>query len=358
MAKKAKKAPARKTATRPVPATFKRTAEPARTMELVVHDPARLLPQAVAAPQASGLALNDDVAIGALGLVEIKLTKEEEAVLARPIDPAKIAVKPTGEAYYPHPEYTRWFNEAFGRTGWSIRPVSKPVKVDNAVALHYMLFIHGQPVAYALGEQEYFPNNKRQSWGEAIESTVASALRRCAKRLGVGLELWDKRFLDRFTHEHCVVVPVRRKGEIERWYRRKDDPPFLGEQAQEGGYRQQYREEGGPGPSRQSRLPAARTGDENRPISDKQRLRLYVIAKKHGHSESGVKTWLKNVYGYESSRKIARKDYEAICNALEKPGALPTSKPAAVHEPELVDDAPEPITSEDIPWSLGYDDRE
>ena len=55
-----------------------------------------------------------------------------------------------------------------------------------------MLFVHGKPVAFATGEQDYFETNERQTYGDALEATMSSALRRFCKHLGMGLELLDK----------------------------------------------------------------------------------------------------------------------------------------------------------------------
>ena len=58
-------------------------------------------------------------------------------------------------------------------------------------------------------------------------------------------------------------------------------------------------------------------------INQKQRQRLWVIIRKVGREETEVKTWLKAVLGIDSTKQIRRRDYDAVCQAVERPGPLP-----------------------------------
>lgn len=69
--------------------------------------------------------------------------------------------------------------------------------------------------------------------------------------------------------------------------------------------------------------PPPTTGHEQEPISEAQLKRLFVIAGKSGRKSPEIKAFLKARYGLDSSKLIQRKDYEAICEAIEKPGPLP-----------------------------------
>ena len=51
-------------------------------------------------------------------------------------------------------------------------------------------------------------------------------------------------------------------------------------------------------------------------ISDKQRKRLWAIANENGVSEEQLKQLIAK-YGYDSTKKIKRKDYEAIINEIQ-----------------------------------------
>lgn len=313
---KAKKAPAKSTALarRPVP----RGTSQVRAVTV-------LPPEATA----NAGQLTEVMELGVLGLVEVQLTAKEEAILARPVNVDDIRVKPDlgGIIYLSHPTYTRLFNEAFGRLGWGIVPCAKPTLQGHTINCPYVLYIHGKPAAFAVGEQEYHPDNKRQTYGDAFEATVASALRRCAKRLGVGLELWDKPFAADYLAEHCVLVQVKQKdGSVDRAWRRRQDRPLpyeIGKDSQEprGGERTQARPQTRPPtPGRPTEAPAAPAGV---PISEPQVKRFYAILNNSGRNEAVIKDWLLVCYGYAHVKEIGRNHYEAICTAIEGEGKLP-----------------------------------
>lgn len=269
------------------------------------------VPVALVPTTGSGLAsFGEDQTFGALGLVDLKVTPEEERILAEPVPVSAIRVKPTssGQVYLSHPDYTRWFNRAFGRTGWALRPVSAPMRQGSTVGMSFILFVHGQPVAAAFGEQEYHESNKEQTYGDAIESTYASALRRCAKRLGVGLELWDRDYTDRFLADHCVLVWVKDyDGKTRPKWRRRSDPPFRGEQ--------RGREEQKPVEPPEERY------ESEEPITAEQAKRLWTIARRRGRTDEEVMAYLKRC-GYASTADIKMRAYTGLCDAIKGEGSL------------------------------------
>lgn len=256
-----------------------------KTPVVRVHDPKGLLPQSPVGQ------LGELATVGALGLAELKLTPAEEAVLSEPVNRSEIQWKPKRKdgppeiPYLPHIVYTRWFSRAFGRTGWAIVPTARPLKQDNLIMVPYLLYVHGIPVAAATGEHEYYESNKQQTYGDVIESTVASALRRCAKRLGVGLEMWDKGFLS-------TLVPPR--GGSARREEFMDAEPVRSEPA-----------------------------TSSQTLTAPQRKRLTDICARMGRGAGEVTLWLKKRYGASSTKDIRQADYDAIIRALEARGALP-----------------------------------
>ena len=285
------------------------------TMRLVITDPAQLLPRE---PTADAVTLSDDPVVGSLGLVELKLTAEENQALDVPVKTDEVHIKPTGEVYLSHPAYTQWFNRAFGRLGWSVVPIGRPMEKGGLVVVPYVMTIHGKRVAMAYGEQQYSEKNKRQSYGEAVEATVASALRRFAKRLGVSLELWDKRFTHRFLTEHGVMVKVRqRDGEMVDQWRRRDDPPLPYEQGARTVTRREDSSSGQP-PVR----PVSTDGNAKEPITDGQRRKLWATLQSSKREESEFRVWLAAKYGVSSTKAITRGTFQAILDAVEKPGPL------------------------------------
>lgn len=261
--------------------------------------------------------LTDDVLVGQLGLVEVTLTPEEEKVLGEPPPADEILIKPTGQAYLSHPTYTRWFNRAFGRLGWGLQPCAKPQlqqKEKGATVVQpFILFIHGKPARFAHGEHEYYESNKEQTYGDALESTRASALRRCAKAMGVGLEMWDKNYLHAFIERNCVRVSLQ--GETKKVWRRKVDPPFWNEVSGK---------QARPAPSRVADV-AQHAGLDNH-ISEQARDRLWNIARRKGRSDAEVKDYLMSQFKVKSSTEIKTRDYDTIIRAIEHPGPLVTKR--------------------------------
>jgi hypothetical protein len=339
----------------------RRRAKPApkKTTALAVRKPVKV---AVLPPAGDDERnLTDEIMLGGLGLVELKLKPEEEEVCARGVNVHDIQVKPTGQPYLPHPVYTRWFNTAFGRLGWALVPVSKPVKAQSgkkvSVVVPYVFYIHGHPVAFANGEQDYYEDNAEQTYGDALESTVASGLRRCAKRLGIGLEMWDRRYLDAFVDTRCVRVKVRVKQrdntEKEKWQvRLKGSEPFWnevgrGRQQQQStsreepplhddGTRAEPAHEVAPMTGRTAGAAATVPGEqrsthakEGEVITQPQRQRLALIINNSDRTDIEVIEWLRRSYGLQSekpTKDILRRDYDGICRAIEAKGPLPNGR--------------------------------
>lgn len=337
MSKKAKKA--RQQRPRKTSTALARRPQPA--MRVRVNDPNNLLMIPETPAVALGV-LTDDPSVANLGLVQVKLTKQEELVLSEPVIESQVLIKPTGQPYLPHRHYTNWFNKAFGRLGWMIVPRSKPTKTELAkeesskvrhlVLVPYLMHVHGKPVAFAWGEQEYSEANAEQTYGDAVEATVANALRRVAKRMGVGNELWDQDWLRAWRAKHAIAVKVKYPNfnkPIQRWRRIIDPPlPFEVKPAKAGDApppddEAEFHEVPPGDESRRKPRPAAGndgTGDEI--ITKPQRQRLVTIANKAGRNDAEVRLWLKTKWKYNNSGEIKRKDYDAIVRELEARGPL------------------------------------
>jgi hypothetical protein len=289
-------------------------------------------------PPENSLVLSDSPDIGAVGLVEVKLSAKEETELSQPVTVEALRVKPTGQVYAPHTAYTAKFNAAFGRLGWSIVAKAKPIISEGVVICPYMLYIHGKPVAFAYGEQDYFSGNKQQSYGDAVEATVGSALRRCAKRLGLWPELWDKVFNDDFLTRHCIPVKTKKYGI--QW-RRRLDPPLIGEEGpanrneaftdsdardtRSHAPQQERQSSSRPAPPAGNAPAANRNEGNTRIITEKQLGRLHAIIRNSGRDHHQVTEWIKERFGYTVSKDtstIQMQDYETICNAIESPEPL------------------------------------
>ena len=324
-----KAAPARRRATLPVRQELELSSEAAA----LLAGPIRRA-QELATTEPPAHHLTDDIDITGLGLAQEPFSAEIEKVLSEPVNQGDVLIKPTGQVYLSHTNYTRWFNRAFGRGAWALVPASRVTRAERIVAQPYVLYVHGKPRAMAMGEQEYFEGNADQTYGDALESTVGNALRRVAKRLGVGLELWDKPWIEDFLDAHGVRVKCNVHDKVKWLWRRKDGRPFWNEiktgDAREGhqeAEESQVRQPGSKPPAARppaSQPPARPVGGGAKgeePISDAQRQRLWTITSHAGRTNSEVKEWLATI-GIESSKGIKRKDYDRIVAAIEAEGPL------------------------------------
>ncbi len=259
-----------------------------------------------------------EVAIG--DLQEVIFTPAQEAILAEPINVADIRWKPSKKngpkdiPYLPHITYRRWFNRALGRGRWRLEPCGLPMIQNNKLALvPYVMKIFGKRAYFAYGEQDYFENNAQQTYGDVLESTKASAIRRIAKDLGVGLELWDKDFVDGL---------LRQKG-ITRQY----DEPRGGDYVDLGPARPYN-----PSPTQQQAPPPRREhpsdvqhGNGDDYVHEHQVTRFWRhIVPNSGRDEAEVRDWLFREWGVQGSAKMKRRDYDAIERAVKSQGPLPT----------------------------------
>lgn len=302
------------------------------------HKQEQVAPPSVLDRDRPGPLTGDDIDLGDLGLIGgFTLPPEAEKIFDEPVPIGEVLIKPSGgQIYLSHPSYTRWVNRAVGRGGWALRAVGKPRagsgKASQSIVVPYVLYLKGQAAAFAWGEQEYHDENREQTYGDAVEATVASGLRRTLKRLGVGLELWERQWIRRFIREHCVKVNVK----VRRWDKRANNG--------EGGYVEKivaqwrrkvddpFDDEVGPATekpaagkkSSTSRAPAD-DGTGGELIPPPMHDRLMKLVGRVGRSEREVEGWLAAVYKI-GSMEIRRRDYDTICAAIERPGPLPSTR--------------------------------
>jgi len=320
----------------------------ARQVALLKATKVEVLPAATSpeAPLIKALesGLTDVVQLGELGFHPLTLTPAKEAVLDEPVDETRVLILPSGAVYYPHTEYTRWFNRGFGRAAWVVRPAAKPTLSPIAnkpgkflVTQVFVLFVHGKPVAQATGEGNYFEKNNEQTHADVVEALNASALRRLAKRLGIGLELWDRSWGRSWQSRFAVQVWV--DGEDRPQWRRTVDPPF----PKEKGAVQPRSLQGGAGgeSSGQSRGAREPQSSDSRTITKGtkekpgQVERLWAIVKTAGRSKEELKGYLRIKLGIESTGDILRRDYEQVIKDIQKPGPM-------LEAPDVVEERREP----------------
>lgn len=135
----------------------------------------------------------------------LEITEEQKKILSAPVDEKKIQIRPDGLVYLSWIEYQSRLDEAFG-SAWSLVPQGMP-KYDrntNLILWGFYLIIKGKFVDFAIGQNEYIETNRSMTYGDAIEGAKSNALMRCCKRLGIGLELWDKEFVEMWKSKYAI----------------------------------------------------------------------------------------------------------------------------------------------------------
>lgn len=368
-----KKKPVKRTpAKRPAKKTpARKTTALARATQAIqqANTTAALVPAGEASPD-TGMTLRDDAFLANFGVDPPTFTKAQEETLSAPVPESEVLVLPTGQPYLPHMAYALWLDKAFGRTGWVLRPMANPRRIEEGTPPRvflqqpFMLFVGGKPAAWAYGVAEYHESNRDQNYGDVLEALQSFGLRRCCKHLRIGHELWNKAWLHAWRAAHCVQVKIKGRGEgkffFPQW-RKKTDPKLPYEVGpwvdREGGP-----VIGGPpqGGAEEPRRFAPSTSTA--PISEPQLKRLIMIAKGRSVTDERLRTWLathlpytRREDGVVSKTRIQKKDYERVCTAVEGGLREEQTRPAPAPATE-----PEPISADAIDWD-GFthaDDRE
>ena len=127
----------------------------------------------------------------------LELTEAQNKILYAPINDSDVYIKPDGLIYLSWIKYSNRLTGAFTGTGWAMIPQGMPKIQNNLIVWGFHLVIKGIYCGFAIGEQQYFDNG-RMTFGEACEGAKSNALMRLCKALGIGLELWDKQFIERW----------------------------------------------------------------------------------------------------------------------------------------------------------------
>lgn len=141
----------------------------------------------------------------------ITLSEQERQTLYRPVDEADIEIRPDGLIYLPWTEYMIRLRDAFG-LNWALVPHGMPKMNGNHILWGFYLIIRGKLCGFAIGEQEYQPDNKRMSWGDACEGAKSNALMRLCKGLGMCMDLWKPSFVTAWKEKCAESYWDQKKG--------------------------------------------------------------------------------------------------------------------------------------------------
>jgi hypothetical protein len=124
-------------------------------------------------------------------------------VLAEPVNPRDVEIKPDGIVFLPGVAWRRILTRAFGAGGWALLPRSPARVMGNLVVYHGALVCLGRFVAEAMGECFYREGNANMSYASCIEGARTDALTRCCKDLGYGAEMWDANWREEWKAKYA-----------------------------------------------------------------------------------------------------------------------------------------------------------
>ncbi|MBT9133061.1 MAG: hypothetical protein DDT33_01592 [Firmicutes bacterium] len=160
----------------------------------------------------------------------IEITEEQRKILFAPVDPESVEIRPDGLVYLPWMAYVERLSRAFG-IAWCIIPKDMPKIQGNHMYWPFYLMIQGKLAGFAIGEQEYQPNNPQMSYSDASEGAKSNALMRLCKGIGISLELWKPSFIRawkaKYAESFLAVWPdnkpkLDKNGKQKTEWRRKD----------------------------------------------------------------------------------------------------------------------------------------
>lgn len=155
------------------------------------------------ADQANNLEFGEEIRKMLVTAGTLEMSETQQGILYAPIQDRDVYIKPDGLVYLSWIKYAERLTKAFTGTGWAMLPQGMPKILNNKLVVWgFHLIIKGVYCGFAIGEQEYYENG-RMSYGEACEGAKSNALMRLCKALGIGLELWDKQFIEDWLNKYA-----------------------------------------------------------------------------------------------------------------------------------------------------------
>lgn len=280
-------------------------AQPAQTMEQSFRDMAR-------DPQVSIEKLERLMALWERG--EVKRQAQEFGVAmakAQQAIPTVIADKDnnqTSSRYASYPALDRVVRPIYSAHGFSLSFDTRPIESEQAVrVICYVAHIAGHVREYQI---DMPTDGKGAKGGDVMTKTHAT---------GSGVS-YGMRYLLKMIFNIAIA------GE-------RDDDGNGADQTTRGKARRD-RQDKAPQAAPRSEAPPARqeapSDSQKITMGTKQKpgqvQRLWVIIRNSGRNEQTIRDWLHKVWGYSSSRDIRRKDYDAVCRAIEAQDPLPDHK--------------------------------
>lgn len=257
-----------------------------------------------------------------IGISSAAFPTEVAKVLAAPVKPEDVEIRPDGIVYLPEMKYRLTLNRAFGPGAWALRPVSFTTN-GQTICATMRLYALGRFVAEATGEADYIENNPSFTYATAAESAKSNGMMRCCKDLCIASELWDPQWRRKWTEMYavqvwCTGIGSRNKGERKPMWRRKDSPPIDTFPWREEGRGPTPKEEG---PSRTtpdgttSSTSAAKTSGTTEPPVPEHIRNLNIGLSKLGlKGRDAILKWISDRLGRRvtSSKEVSAPEAQAL----------------------------------------------
>ncbi len=161
--------------------------------------------QTVAQARVDSVAKMLDAAYQRASMLELTDDEAERLLADFPDEDVRSGAKGNaGLLYIEHMSIRRRLLQVFGPGRWvpvCRRMWTEEYRTDKGVGIRVytdvVLLIRGCYAGEAIGAGSYFPTNAQQDYSDAAEAAESEALRRiCGKKLGIGLQVWNKAWCD------------------------------------------------------------------------------------------------------------------------------------------------------------------
>ena len=158
----------------------------------------------------------------------IEITEEQKKILFAPVKDEDVEIRPDGLVFLPWMNYVERLRDAFG-IGWAIIPRAMPKLESGSMYWAFYLMIQGKLAGFAIGEQQYQPNNRNMSYSDASEGAKSNALMRLCKGIGISLELWKPSFIRAWKAKYAEEYDDQGKKKWRRKDRKVEEAQVAGE---------------------------------------------------------------------------------------------------------------------------------
>ena len=187
-------------------------------------------------PEEQAIEIKAEFDIGSMvkSVGSVKLTAKQEKILFEDVPEEQVEIRPDGIIYLPHIFYSTRLRQAFGWE-YAVIPKGDPkfIAEKNLVVWGFYAVIKGSLMAYAIGQQDYYPT-AMMTYVDAMEGAKSNAIMRLCKDLGIGTALWQPEWREAWKKKWAYVKGTN-KNKSNKWHKKKvgdvpaeKSPEYLG----------------------------------------------------------------------------------------------------------------------------------